>query len=1145
MTSCWMGLSRAMPVFFDDVTEVLRLCAGGALVIVSICCDRASANFRACAWLWKQMDLPQLRRCILPHFEPCALHGVSLVKCRAKGGKALIAAMASLGCLMKQQRFAGQLRLEILHQVGSRLRVVRAPRPAGCSARAERLARILFAADTDDWLHRTSSSGERYKSQLLLDLEALCAAVDFGSVAEELTHYCCVQEGDAAHAAGATPGDACCRSREESVEQVAAPLIQWFCHKSWEQSDNRWTKSVNLLRRVLTGCLAQRILPESLRGMQTSWKVHEGIAAQLERLVRANADDFSSRNKLRLLRICRVLCPPDAASDTAITLHCLLAVDPILYDLLNKGGAPDQAHASLADLCSWDRNPISSAQNRIVASLQDWGEEGQVWCALTSVGCRFDDTRCALKAKAELLALSAALVDHFELRMGAPPYSLIRLISAGASPEDKARCVDTFLRTPEHCLTEFCRRLRMLFPTMDRMLKHGPSIIAAWVQGSFLDIGRTERSHGLMRQELHSEHRARSFTASANHSVCQELRSAHIQRGGTDPLKTGVAPIAKALGVSPGEKRKNGLGGRRLPSWLAFRNDQFKRYKKTLADRPMTTFEMEQLQDKCSSRWHAMGEAEHEAWNGVAEAKHLLAISAPPAGRALVERQEPPVFEPWAGCGCEAHPIEAAAIADDLRSFRKAVQRRLAFDDPALSVGGAPIRASALPPGTEVQHTMWGCSASKLVCRATLPRSMAAALDIIVHKMHRWVLALGAEVVQQAESLVCFRGAHPTTGERRDIIALLIFSRQLPVIHFYAMCDIKGVPPAGAAPERMPDDLPFVASIRVVPSRMSKHWASVCIKTNEELALEMAKTHMDWNIVPLQWRLQEGASPLLDHVVLKIDDAFDPKAKVPRALAEEATRFIDQLIVGSDPVAAGIRAAADAMASGASRGRRGAAPNDSIAAGGEAQVEAELFADLPLDVLDDVHLELFGESLPLDDLGAPPSDDDFLAGEDDAAEEAAEAGEAPEGDEPPEAGGAPGPDAIDEAIAHCHVDRKTDVVTCDLAPWNALEKLGRITTWPRPQKDKQLRSISCLCYMHSSCQSSARVVRKCRRDTLLRWLLMGKIVYPAASWGERRLWGDCHKPGFLSISHFAPPPSPPGEDFLSSEGESGVPPAEV
>ena len=90
-----------MPCFFDDEEAVLRLCAGGSPVIVSLCCDQASPNFRACAWLWKQMEKPALRRLILPHLEPCSLHGVQLVKCRPTGGKAVIAAMASLACLMK------------------------------------------------------------------------------------------------------------------------------------------------------------------------------------------------------------------------------------------------------------------------------------------------------------------------------------------------------------------------------------------------------------------------------------------------------------------------------------------------------------------------------------------------------------------------------------------------------------------------------------------------------------------------------------------------------------------------------------------------------------------------------------------------------------------------------------------------------------------------------------------------------------------------------------------------------------------------------------------------------------------------------------------------------------------------------------
>ena len=93
-------------------------------------------------------------------------------------------------------------------------------------------------------------------------------------------------------------------------------------------------------------------------------------------------------------------------------------------------------------------------------------------------------------------------------------------------------------------------------------------------------------------------------------------------------------------------------------------------------------------------------------------------------------------------------------------------RKRLAHDDPALCVTDAPIIASALPKGAEVQHIMWGCFATNLICRATLPRSMAAALDIIVHNLHSWVDALGAAVAKKAESLVCYRGVHPATGQR-------------------------------------------------------------------------------------------------------------------------------------------------------------------------------------------------------------------------------------------------------------------------------------------------------------------------------------------------------------------------------------------
>ena len=130
-----------------------------------------------------------------------------------------------------------------------------------------------------------------------------------------------------------------------------------------------------------------------------------------------------------------------------------------------------------------------------------------------------------------------------------------------------------------------------------------------------------------------------------------------------------------------------------------------------------------------------MGEGDSlAAIAGAASPAELVAGGAP---------AEPFLFEPWAGCGCCARPVPIDAVADDIERvpYREAV--RLAYDDPALHVLQAPVRASALPKGVEVQHGVWGCFAAKRICRVTMPVSRAAALDILVHRMQDWVGSFG------------------------------------------------------------------------------------------------------------------------------------------------------------------------------------------------------------------------------------------------------------------------------------------------------------------------------------------------------------------------------------------------------------------
>ena len=111
------GLSRGMPFFVDDISQIRTMFGSTSCVVLSFCCDRASANFRALAWIWKQLASPAIGHLILPHVEPCALHGVQLVKCKPRFGKQMISAASTLAACMRQWRFAHGLRDTIITHV--------------------------------------------------------------------------------------------------------------------------------------------------------------------------------------------------------------------------------------------------------------------------------------------------------------------------------------------------------------------------------------------------------------------------------------------------------------------------------------------------------------------------------------------------------------------------------------------------------------------------------------------------------------------------------------------------------------------------------------------------------------------------------------------------------------------------------------------------------------------------------------------------------------------------------------------------------------------------------------------------------------------------------------------------------------------
>ena len=225
-------------------------------------------------------------------------------------------------------------------------------------------------------------------------------------------------------------------------------------------------------------------------------------------------------------------------------------------------------------------------------------------------------------------------------------------------------------------------------------------------------------------------------------------------------------------------------------------------------------------------------------------------------------------------------PIPVQAIAEYIRDTPHQTLKQLSLSDTSLEVHTATPRTSSLE-GTrqEEQHGMWGCYASKLACRATVPGPVADSINQITEDLASWVASLGAGAAQKCDSLACIQGVHPTTGSRKDVVVLLLMVWQQPSIQLYARCatvpscleDMDGA-------RVLPEGVPCVVSLRIVESRLSKSFLAVDICSSEELAQQLAPSGMSWSIYPLTWHMPDRRQ-LLDHVVTSVGERLVPKEK--------------------------------------------------------------------------------------------------------------------------------------------------------------------------------------------------------------------------------------------------------------------------
>ena len=602
-------------------------------------------------------------------------------------------------------------------------------------------------------------------------------------------------------------GSPCCRDHSEAVDKVVAPLLKWVVGKAWDvQVTSRWTYVMSALRKIIVACMAKQLLPTALTNMKASMGVDDSMEDTLAKLILADSEDYASRNKMRLMRICRSFGDPSVLWKIAVLISVHGEVDRVLHAIL---GYATEKKAKLSELVHEGASPIALCQSKVLACVQEWTPASEMWHLFKAMGGNFDSPACKAFARQHLLLASSGLLDYFEMRLEHPPYSLLKLLHEYTSDDNRRGLAESFFAVPEHCLGCFARRMRLSFPTVEALLSSDIHLLRAWGEHSFTGIDFVERSHGQMRTDLRSNTHARNFTMSANRIHCRQVRAEHEARcskfagassnmRGASPNALGGAPgevagpIVAAEGASPdGENalpdaiaRKSSVprGGARM----AWQNQRIATLKSIIAPhRKLQEAELKELRRRCANEWENMSGEEKRPWKDIDLGRRTQAMVSHSSAPSRVIRPDTGL---WQCVSCSDHKsvFPPSEIIQEHASIKKLpeVQQR---DDPALRVTRpVPTRSGPADP-----HPLFGCFAHKKnICRATQPVAVSAQMEVYTKILSMWADKLTVAGVRSCQHLLLIRKRVYRPGDdvlerQLDTIVLLVDGRRRPKMQFF------------------------------------------------------------------------------------------------------------------------------------------------------------------------------------------------------------------------------------------------------------------------------------------------------------------------------------------------------------------------
>jgi hypothetical protein len=291
-----------------------------------------------------------------------------------------------------------------------------------------------------------------------------------------LAHYCYTDETSRDFLEGRRRlGEPCCDNRDDVVEKVGAPLINFARGVAWVRAcTSRWTNVTSVLKRMVVASAFGRFLPRALVDWRFGWCNGQSLEEALGALVNADRSDYRTRTRLKLVRVEKALSSELLVVTLGVMLHVMIEVGRIVWVV---SGHERRQRASLLAMVHPRSSPVAIVQGKLCGMLREWSPASQRWEMLFSLaGHRASSMEARLTARRVALQAAVGILLHFDMRLSKQPYTLLWLCSDVAGCE-KQRVAQGFYRVHEDCLPLFAKRLRRKFSSAAEFARRGPPLL--------------------------------------------------------------------------------------------------------------------------------------------------------------------------------------------------------------------------------------------------------------------------------------------------------------------------------------------------------------------------------------------------------------------------------------------------------------------------------------------------------------------------------------------------------------------------------------------------------------------------------------------------------------------------------------------